>query len=81
MNAKRRDNNASRSAFLMAFETMLQYNRTDLFRLFVEHGADANIVSITYPAEATTTALHLAVESGSIEFVRLLLEAGARVNV
>ncbi|KAK3304799.1 ankyrin repeat-containing domain protein [Chaetomium strumarium] len=48
----------------------------DIARYLIEKGADVNTAS-----EGSNTALSLAAENGSTELVRLLIAAGAKVNV
>lgn len=58
-----------------ALLTALFMNKLDVIEFLLEHGANANVSIV----EDGTTPLHIAVEHGSVESVRLLCAFGANV--
>ncbi|MEJ1933357.1 ankyrin repeat domain-containing protein, partial [Nostoc sp. NIES-2111] len=50
----------------------------DMIRFLLEHGANVNAVAVT--AEHEHTVLEFAVQSGNVEKVQLILDAGADIN-
>ena len=51
------------------------YNDSELFKLLMSHGADANIKDL-----AGWSVLHICAEKGNMEFTKLLIEKGANPN-
>ena len=70
-----------------ALQVSAKYNRVDLIKLLLEHGADIDEIGFKYYRSGWysdlkgSSALHLAVDDGSVEAIKFLLKEGANATL